>query len=129
MKPASEDTMSQILIVEDDPMIQDLLDEILQDEGFDTVVAADGQTGVELARADHPSLILMDIMLPVMDGAAAIRQLKADPATRTIPIIAMSAGATLVRHAEALPADDVLRKPFNLDVLLASVTMQLKQAC
>jgi len=121
--------MSQILIVEDDPMIQDLLDEILQDEGFDTVVAADGQTGVELARADHPSLILMDIMLPVMDGAAAIRQLKADPATRTIPIIAMSAGATLVRHAEALPADDVLRKPFNLDVLLASVTMQLKQAC
>lgn len=120
--------MCRILIVEDDPMIQGLLGDILQEEGFQTVVAADGQTGVQLARTNQPDLILMDIMLPVLDGAAAIRTLKADPDTSSIPIIAMSAGANLVKLAEALPADAVLRKPFNLDVLLASVTLQLKSA-
>lgn len=119
--------MERILIVEDDPAIQELLGEILQDEGYDTVVAADGRTGVELARNERPDLILMDIMLPVMDGVSAIQTLKSDPDTRPIPIIAMSAGSTLVRCAERLPADGVLGKPFNLDVLLASVTMQLSQ--
>lgn len=120
--------MCRILIVEDDPSIQGLLDDILRYEGFETVVAADGQTGVELAHSQRPNLILMDIMLPVLDGAAAIRKLKADPDTRPIPIIAMSAANSLVMHADSLPADDVLRKPFNLDALLASVTLQLQSA-
>lgn len=119
--------LGRILIVEDDPAIQGLLDEVLQDEGYETVVAGDGRTGIERARSERPNLILMDIMLPVLDGVSAIQELKADPETRPIPIIAMSAGANLARHAEQLPADDVLRKPFNLDVLLASVTLRLRQ--
>jgi DNA-binding response OmpR family regulator len=120
--------MTRILIVEDDPAIQGLLDDILRDEGFETVVAADGQSGIERARSERPHLILMDIMLPVKDGVAAIRELKSDPATSPIPIIAMSASATFDQQAGTLPADDVLRKPFNLEVLLARVTSHLQTA-
>jgi len=70
----------------------------------------------------------MDIMLPVMDGATAIRELKRHPETRPISIIAMSAGYNLTVHSDRLPADDVLRKPFNLDVLLTTLTLQLNQS-
>lgn len=118
--------MKRILVVEDDPVIQSLMVEFLSDEGFDMVAAADGHAGVELARQEHPDLILMDLMLPVMDGMCATRMLKRDPDTRSIPIIAVSAGTNLRIHAEQLPADSVVGKPFDLDTLLAAVTVQLQ---
>lgn len=118
--------MKRILVVEDDPVIQSLMVEFLSDEGFDMVAAADGHVGVELARQEHPDLILMDLMLPVMDGMCATRMLKRDPDTRSIPIIAVSAGTNLRIHAEQLPADSVVGKPFDLDTLLAAVTVQLQ---
>ena len=117
--------MTRILVVEDDPIIQSLMVEFLSDEGFELLAAADGQTGVELARTAHPDLIVMDLMLPVMDGTAATRELKQDPFTRPIPIIAVSAGTNLRLHSEHLPADSVVGKPFDLDTLLAAVTVQL----
>ncbi len=118
--------MKRILVVDDDPVIQSLMVEFLSDEGFDIVAAADGHSGVELARQQHPDLILMDLMLPVMDGMCATRTLKGDPDTRSIPIIAVSAGTNLRIHAEQLPADSVVGKPFDLDTLLAAVTVQLQ---
>lgn len=118
--------MKRILVVEDDPVIQSLMVEFLSDEGFDIVSAGDGQSGVDLARNAHPDLILMDLMLPVMDGMCATRTLKRDPETREIPIIAVSAGTNLRIHAEHLPADSVVGKPFDLDTLLAAVTVQLQ---
>ncbi|HEU4793696.1 MAG TPA: response regulator [Nitrolancea sp.] len=116
--------MAQVLIVDDDPAIREMLDELLRDEGYDTLRAADGRSAVEIARSSHPSLILMDLMLPVLDGAAAIRLLKNAPHTQQIRIIAMSAGANLRLHADHLPADSVLGKPFDLDALLADVAIQ-----
>jgi CheY-like chemotaxis protein len=68
----------------------------------------------------------MDLMLPVVDGMAATRELKQDPKTRAIPIIAVSAGTNLRLHVERLPADGVVGKPFDLDTLLAAVTVQLQ---
>lgn len=115
--------MARVLIVDDDPSIQALLDELLRDEGHATVLASDGISAIERARETRPDVILMDLMLPVLDGASAIRLLKRDPATQEIPVIAMSAGANLRLHAEHLPADGVLGKPFDLDTVLAHVTI------
>lgn len=118
--------MARVLIVDDDPAIRTLLNELLVDEGYDTLLAADGETAVNLALSEQPQLILMDLMLPVMDGAMATRLIKSNPDTHQIRIIAMSAGANLRVHAEALPADSVLGKPFDLDVILADVALQLQ---
>lgn len=120
--------MARVLIVDDDPSIRALLDELLRDEGHVTVLAADGRSAVDRARETHPDVILMDLMLPVLDGASAIRVLKNDPTTRDIPVIAMSAGANLRLHADHLPADGVLGKPFDLDTVLAHVTINSRLA-
>ena len=82
--------MVRVLIVEDEPVIRELLDDFLSDEGFDTIHAADGLRGVELAHHEHPDLVLMDLMLPGLDGFAATRALKNSPDTAAIPIVAMS---------------------------------------
>lgn len=120
--------MPRVLIVDDDPAIRNMLDELLKDEGYSTLLASDGQSAVERARTGKPHVILMDLMLPVLDGASAIRMLKSDPDTRCIRIIAMSAGANLRLHADHLPADGVLGKPFDLDTLLAHVAINSRQA-
>jgi CheY-like chemotaxis protein len=109
-----------ILIVEDDLAIRQLIHELLTDEGHDILLAADGQTGIELALTHHPSLILMDLRLPRMDGEQAIRRLKQNPATQDIPIIAMSAERRRLNSGR-LPADGFLPKPFDLDTLQAAV--------
>ena len=100
-----------------------MLDELLRDESYETLLAADGRTALAIARKEKPDLILMDLMLPVIDGATAIRELKQDPSTRSIHIIAMSAGANLRMHVDQLPADSVLGKPFDLNTLLAGVAL------
>ena len=120
--------MPRILIVDDDPAIRSLLVELLTDEGYQTLEAANGMEAVALAQNLSPDLILMDLMLPVLDGTAATRTLKSADPTSVIPIIAMSAGANLRQHAEVLPADGVLAKPFDLDELLAEVSIQLRRA-
>ncbi len=119
--------MTRILLVEDDPAIRSLLLELLAEEGYDVYTAEDGQAGVRAARMNQPDLILMDLMLPVMDGMVATQQLKADQSTREIPIIAISAGTNLRIHASDLPADGVVAKPFDLDTLLAAITVQLRR--
>jgi CheY-like chemotaxis protein len=110
-----------ILIVEDDLAIAAIMTEVLADEGHDTLLAADGQTGIELAMTHHPSLILMDLRLPGMNGEQAIRRLKQDPDTQNIPIIAMSAECHRLDSGQCL-ADGFLPKPFELDSLLAAVS-------
>lgn len=117
--------MARVLIVDDDPAILNMLDELLQDELYETLLATDGKEALTIARQERPDLILMDLMLPVMDGAEAIRRLKKDPETQTIHIIAMSAGANLRMHADQLPADSVIGKPFDLNTLLAGVALHV----
>lgn len=113
--------MARILIVDDDPIIRDLLGDVLEAEGYEVFQAANGQAAVEMARARRPHLILMDLMMPVLDGSSAIRILKSDVETRRIPIILMSAVMNLRRYSEDVPADGLLDKPFDLDRLLDDV--------
>jgi two-component system, OmpR family, response regulator MprA len=123
----AEMNMARVLVVEDDPIIRELIVEVLSDEGHAVIEAADGATGVELAKREHPNLILMDLMLPVLDGVSAIRQLKNNPQTQSIRTIAMSAGTNLRLRANEIPADGTLAKPFDIDALLALVVVESRQ--
>ena len=117
--------MARILVVDDDPVIRDLLADVLEAEGYDVFQAANGQVAVEIARRSRPHLILMDLMMPVLDGSSAIRILKSADETRRIRIIVMSAVMNLRRFSEDLPADGLLDKPFDLDTLLSDVAQQV----
>ena len=117
---------SRILIVDDEPGVADLIDTVLKGEGYTVAIARDGVEGLMLAREWDPDLILMDVMLPGLDGGAAIRRLKNDPATAGIPIVAMSAASNIRRLREELKeADGALSKPFDIDSLLAQVAFHL----
>jgi CheY-like chemotaxis protein len=85
--------MPKILLVEDNEMNRDMLSRRLEKRGYTLAIAADGGAGVELARSGLPDLILMDMSLPVIDGWEATKQIKADPTTKGIPIIALTAHA------------------------------------
>ncbi len=116
----------RILIVEDEPSVADLIEAVLKEEGYTVAVARDGAQGLMLARDWNPDLILMDVMLPGVDGGTAIRLLKAEPGTADIPIVAMSAGRILRTHTGELDdADGALAKPFDIDALLAQVAFHL----
>jgi len=93
------------------------------------IIAEDGERGVALARAERPDLILMDLELPVVDGWEATRRLKADPATRDIPIIALTAHALGGAREKALAAgcDDFDTKPVEFDRLLAKIEHILQE--
>ena len=91
---------SRILVVEDQQDVAELIQVVLRGEGHTVAIAKDGAQGLMLSRDWDPDLILMDIMLPAVDGSTAIRRLKADPETAEIPIVAMSAGRTIRRVVE-----------------------------
>lgn len=121
-------TASYILIVDDDPTIRSILEALLEDEGFDPVTATNGHEALRIVADDRPSLILMDLMMPVMSGVDAVRVLKEDPETADIPVIAMSAGFILRESIEELLADGIIAKPFDLDALIASIHATLRQS-
>ncbi len=115
--------MPKILLVEDNEMNRDMLSRRLQKRGYEVVIAVDGEQGVAMARRETPALILMDMSLPVLDGWEATRQLKAAPATRAIPVIALTAHAMAGDREKALAAgcDDFDIKPIELDRLLEKI--------
>lgn len=120
--------MAKILLVEDNDMNRDMLSRRLERKGFEVVLAVDGAQGVQLAHAEMPNLILMDLNLPVLDGWEATRQLKAAPETRAIPIIALTAHAFSGDSEKALEAgcDDYDTKPIELPRLLQKIDALLK---
>jgi CheY-like chemotaxis protein len=115
--------MAKILLVEDNAMNRDMLSRRLQRRGHEVVVAVDGAEGLELARRGQPGLILMDMTLPVVDGWEATRQLKADPTTNGIPIIALTAHAMSEDRARAIEAgcDDYDTKPVEFPRLIGKI--------
>ncbi|HEV8309218.1 MAG TPA: response regulator [Methylomirabilota bacterium] len=115
--------MPKILLVEDNEMNRDMLSRRLQRKGYEVVLAVDGQEGVERAQSEGPALILMDMSLPGLDGWEATRRLKAAPATRDIPIIALTAHAMSGDREKALEAgcDDFDTKPIEFPRLLAKI--------
>jgi len=122
--------MAKLLIVEDNEMNRDMLSRRLQRRGFVTLIATDGGAGVVTARSEHPDLILMDMSLPVIDGWEATRQLKADPATAGIPIIALTAHAMTSDRDKALEAgcNDYDTKPVDLQRLLGKIDALLNSS-
>jgi CheY-like chemotaxis protein len=120
--------MPKILLVEDNEMNRDMLSRRLMRNGYEVSLAVNGQEGVDMATADRPDLILMDMSLPVMDGWEATQKLKADPQTQAIPIIALTAHAMVQDKEKALAAgcDDFDTKPVELPRLLQKIEAFLK---
>ena len=119
--------MPKILLVEDNEMNRDMLSRRLTRNGFDVVIAVDGRSGVDMASSEKPDLILMDMSLPIMDGWDATRHVKADPVTRSIPVIALTAHAMVEDRERAMTAgcDDFDTKPVDLPRLLGKITALL----
>lgn len=116
-----------ILLVEDNELNRDMLSRRLERRGYTVLIAVDGVEGMESAKRDRPDLILMDMSLPILDGWEATRQLKADPDTRDIPIIGLSAHAMSGDTEKALEAgcDDYDTKPVDLARLLEKISDHL----
>jgi len=116
-----------ILLAEDNEMNRDMLSRRLERKGFAVQIAEDGQKAVEMATANMPDLILMDMSLPLIDGWEATRQLKAAPATAGIPVIALTAHAMQGDREKALEAgcDDYDTKPVELKRLLGKMNALL----
>jgi len=113
----------KVLVVEDDPKNLKLFRDLLQRFGFEVTEATDGEMGVEAARSGQPDLILMDIMMPKMDGLEATRIIKADPETKHIPVVALTSFAMSGDRERALSAgcDDYIAKPVDVHQLIGTV--------
>ncbi len=120
-------TEPKILLVEDNELNRDMLSRRLQRKGFKVIMAIDGQQGVDAAVAERPDLILMDISLPVKDGWTATQEIKADPRTCGIPIIALTAHAMSSdrKKAREIGCDDFDTKPVDLARLLGKINALL----
>jgi len=118
-----------ILIVEDNEKNLKLVRDVLQYKGYQTIEATTGEEGVRLARARIPDLVLMDIQLPGMDGITALGALRADPATRAIPVIAVTASAMTHDRKKIMAAgfDGYQSKPIKVKEFMDAVREMLDQ--
>lgn len=116
--------MTKILLVEDNELNRDMLGRRLQRQGYTVCFAADGPSGVRLATEEQPDLILMDVALGPMDGWEATRRIKANPATASIPIIALTAHALASDRAKSVEVgcSEFDTKPVDLPRLLEKMT-------
>jgi two-component system, cell cycle response regulator DivK len=122
--------MTRVLLVEDNEMNRDMLSRRLTRRGFEVIFAVNGQQGVELARSERPDIILMDMSLPDLDGWEATRRVKADNATRSVPVIGLTAHAMSGDREKAIKAgcDDYDTKPVELDRLIGKIERLLSAA-
>ena len=119
--------MAKILIVEDNEMNRDMLSRRLMKKGYTVAIATDGLMGVEMAHTEKPDLILLDMSLPEIDGWEAAKRLKADAATKAIPIIALTAHAMVQDKERAIAAgcDEYDTKPVEITRLLEKMVKLL----
>jgi len=116
----------RVLVVEDEPAIRSFVAMILEDEGFAVETAVDGREALAKAQRQRPDVIVLDLMMPVMNGWELIAVWQADSATQGIPIIVMSA-AFVAPTAHALGIDAALPKPFDIERLLMTVKARLRE--
>jgi two-component system, cell cycle response regulator DivK len=121
--------MATILLIEDSLDNRNMTERILTDAGYTVVTAEDGLHGLNLAVSAQPDLIVMDLALPRLDGWAATRRLKAQPATRHIPVVACTAHVMpeAIARAKAAGCAAVVTKPFKIDILLHTIAGVLAQ--
>ena len=123
-------TMTKVLLVEDNEMNRDMLSRRLIRRGFQVVFAMDGQQGIDFSRSERPDIIIMDMSLPVIDGWEATRRLVADDATRSVPVLGLTAHAMSGDREKAIEAgcDDYDTKPVELDRLISKIERLLGTA-
>jgi two-component system cell cycle response regulator DivK len=121
--------MPKILLVEDNEMNRDMLSRRLTRKGYEVVIAVDGEQAVAMSVSESPNLILMDMSLPIFDGWEATRRIKAAPATKAIPLIALTAHAMAGDREKSLEAgcDDYDTKPIELPRLLEKIESLLNR--
>jgi DNA-binding response OmpR family regulator len=112
---------ARVLVVEDDMRIQKMLRAVLQSEEYEVDSAADGRAALEAIRGDRPDLVILDLMLPDVDGWQVMSQLKRDNTFAGLPVLVLSAVHDLARESTRIGASDFLRKPFGIDALLDKV--------
>jgi two-component system, OmpR family, response regulator VicR len=125
-----ERPQKRILCIEDEPEMIDLIRLILGRRGFEVTGAAGGKAGLEAVRTQHPDLVLLDLMMPDMDGWEVYQQMKAEESTRRIPVIVVTAKAQSIDKVLGLhiaKVDDYIAKPFSPQELLASVEKTLSE--
>lgn len=111
-----------VLVVDDDPIIVSLLQVNFEIEGYDVLTATGGEAGLALARAGNPDVVVLDVMMPGIDGLEVARRLRDDPATKSIPVVMLSAKAQAADVQAGLEvADDYITKPFEPLELLERV--------
>ena len=122
--------MSTVLIVEDNDKNMKLARDVLQAKGYQTLEAVTGEEGVKLAKANTPDLVLMDIQLPGINGIEAFKQLRADPQTARIPVVALTASVTPTDRSQITAAgfDAFVGKPINLKEFLETVKRLVEAA-
>jgi CheY-like chemotaxis protein len=113
-----------ILVVDDEVAITETLGEVLSDEGFRVFIARNGKDGLRRVAEQHPEIILLDYMMPVMDGSEMLRALRANTETESIPVVLMSSAPYASLPGDCTP-NAFLRKPFDIDALLAELAKHL----
>jgi CheY-like chemotaxis protein len=130
LKVRGDVNMPRILLVEDNEMNRDMLSRRLQRKGYSVLIAVDGEQGLATAYSEIPDLILMDISLPFIDGYEVTRRLKANPRTKHIPVIALTAHALLTDRDKAMKAgcNDYDTKPVDFTRLTEKIeTLLVKE--
>jgi len=114
---------NKILVVDDEPYMLRFIQILLERDGYEMITASNGREAVEVAMREHPRLLVMDAMMPKMDGMTALRLLKQEPATRSIPVIMLTANPHKFsrEEAESSGATIFLTKPFSPTQLLAEI--------
>ncbi len=120
--------MARVLIVDDEADVVRLLQFRFEKEGFDTITAADGQSGLALVEAEMPDLVILDIMMPLMDGMEVLRQIRSRRKTSKVPVIMLTAktASISVDEARQLWVSDYIMKPFDPEVLVKKAKKALK---
>lgn len=122
--------MASILLIDDTASVLAALEYCLKSVGYEVLVAGDGRTGLQLAAERRPDLVMLDLEMPVMNGVAVCRALKADPELSRIPVLMMTGQATQEARRQALAAGAivVMSKPFDLEALEATVARCVNEA-
>ena len=122
-------TMQKILIIEDERSLVEVLTYNFSKEGFEVIHASDGQTGLQLARTELPDLVLLDLMLPAVDGLQVCQKLRSDPRTRDIRILMLTARSEEIDEIIGfnMGADDYVTKPFKMKPLIHRVKALLRR--
>ncbi|HUL51404.1 MAG TPA: response regulator [Candidatus Nitrosotalea sp.] len=123
MNPELKTVSPKILVVDDEPYMLRFIQILLERDGYGMIRAGNGREAVEVAKRENPQLVIMDAMMPKMDGMAALKELKQDEATRSIPVIMLTANPHKFtrEEAESLGATIFLTKPFSPTRLLSEV--------